>query len=96
MRRVGVLMPFAEDDSDAQANIAAFQQMLQMLGWTDSRNVRIDYRWGGGETERIRAYASELSNLPETVPLFAYRLNYLASNSNAACVSCSGSLPSCR
>jgi putative ABC transport system substrate-binding protein len=52
MRRIGVLMPFAENDSDAQANITAFRQTLQMLGWTDSR-VRIDYRWGGGEPERI-------------------------------------------
>ena len=44
MRRVGVLMPFAENDSDAQANIAAFRRALQVLGWTDNRNVRIDYR----------------------------------------------------
>jgi hypothetical protein len=51
MRRIGVLMPFAENDLDAQANITAFRQALQMLGWTDSR-VRIDYRWGGGEPER--------------------------------------------
>jgi putative ABC transport system substrate-binding protein len=49
MRRVGVLMPFAENDSDAQANITAFREALQTLGWTDSRNVRVDYRWGGGE-----------------------------------------------
>ena len=44
VRRVGVLMPFAENDSDAQANIAAFRRALQVLGWTDNRNVRIDYR----------------------------------------------------
>ena len=69
MRRVGVLMPFAEDDSDAQANIAAFRQMLQMLGWTDSRNVRIDYRWGGGKPERIAAYGRELVTLKPDVIL---------------------------
>src|SRR5262249_26351456 len=69
MGRVGVLMPFAEDDSDAQANIAAFQQMLQMLGWTDSRNVRIDYRWGGGKPERIAADARELVALKPDVIL---------------------------
>ena len=68
MRRVGVLMPFSEIDSDAQANITAFRQALQMLGWTDSR-VRIDYRWGGGERERISAYASEIVGLKPDVIL---------------------------
>ena len=69
MRRIGLLMPFAESDSDAQANITAFRQALEMLGWKDSGNVRIDYRWGGGETERIRAYASELVRLQPDVIL---------------------------
>jgi hypothetical protein len=69
MRRVGVLMPFAESDSDAQANVTAFRQALQMLGWADSHNVRIDYRWGGGEAERISAYASELVRLKPDVIL---------------------------
>ena len=69
MRRIGVLMPFAENDSDAQANITAFRQALQILGWTDSRNVHIDYRWGGGESERINAYASELVGLKPDVIL---------------------------
>jgi putative ABC transport system substrate-binding protein len=69
MRRVGVLMPFAENDSDAQANITAFRQALQMLGWTDNRNVRIDYRWGGGEPERISAYVTELVGLKPDVIL---------------------------
>ena len=69
IRRVGVLMPFAENDSDAQANITAFRQALEILGWTDSRNVRIDYRWGGGEPERISTYASELVGLKPDVIL---------------------------
>ena len=47
MRRIGVLMSLAADDPEAQARIAAFLQGLQQLGWTDGRNVRIDYRWGG-------------------------------------------------
>jgi putative tryptophan/tyrosine transport system substrate-binding protein len=68
MRRVGVLMPFAENDSDAQANITAFRQALQTLGWT-GRNVRVDYRWGGGEAERISSYASELVGLKPDVIL---------------------------
>jgi putative ABC transport system substrate-binding protein len=69
MRRVGVLMAFAENDLDAQANITAFRQALQKLGWTDSGNVHIDYRWGAGDPERIRAYAIELVGLKPDVIL---------------------------
>ena len=48
MRRIGVLMPLAADDPEAQARLAAFLQALKELGWSDGRNVRIDYRWAGG------------------------------------------------
>ena len=44
-RRIGVLMPYAESDRDGQAFIAAFREGLQKLGWTEGRNIRIDYRW---------------------------------------------------
>jgi len=60
VRRIGVLNPFAESDPEVQANIAAFRQALQKLGWTDGRNVRIDFRWGGADAGRIRAHAKEL------------------------------------
>src|ERR1035437_7026111 len=59
MRRIGVLMALAADDPEAKARIAAFQQGLQESGWTDCRNVRIDYRWAVGDADRIR-YAAEL------------------------------------
>ena len=52
MRRIGVLMNLAADDPEAQARLAAFQQGLQQLGWTDGRNVRIDSRWAAGDAER--------------------------------------------
>ena len=42
IRRVGVLMPLAENDPDAQGNVTAFREALQKLGWTDGRNLRID------------------------------------------------------
>ena len=46
MRRIGVLMPFARDNSEGQARTTAFVQGLQKLGWTEGRNLQIDYRWG--------------------------------------------------
>ena len=60
MRRIGVLSSLAADDPEAAARNAAFLQTLQELGWTDGRNVRIDYRWSAGDAERIRKHAAEL------------------------------------
>ena len=51
------------DDREGQARVAAFLQGLQQLGWNDGRNVRIEYRWGAGDAERIRRYAAELAAL---------------------------------
>ena len=74
MRRIGVLMAFAENDPEVQANITAFRQALQKLGWTDGRNARIDYRWGGANSERIRGYAIELVGLKPDVILVSTAL----------------------
>jgi ABC-type uncharacterized transport system substrate-binding protein len=60
VRRIGVLMPLAENDPVGQARIAAFVQGLQQSGWTDGRNLRIDYRWSEGDANRIRSLAIEL------------------------------------
>jgi putative tryptophan/tyrosine transport system substrate-binding protein len=57
MRRIGVLMAFAENDTEAQANITAFRQSLEKVGWIEGRNLAIDYRWGDADPERIRNYA---------------------------------------
>ena len=69
MRRVGVFMPLRADDPEAQARNAAFLQGLSELGWTVGRNVRLEYRWGAGDTERYRAYAAELVALAPDVVL---------------------------
>src|SRR5437016_13813707 len=69
MRRVGVLAGSASDDPDNQVRFAAFQQRLQQLGWTDGRNVRIDYRWAAGNAESYRKYAAELIALAPDVIL---------------------------
>jgi putative tryptophan/tyrosine transport system substrate-binding protein len=60
MRRIGVLMPFDENDPLAKARISAFTQALTDLGWTNGRNVRMDLRWAGDDINRIRALAQEL------------------------------------
>lgn len=59
-RRVGVLMPFDENDPVAKAMAAAFTQALENLGWIDGGNLRMDLGWGGGDTNRIRTLAQEL------------------------------------
>jgi putative tryptophan/tyrosine transport system substrate-binding protein len=69
VRRIGVLMSDAETDPEAQSNAAAARQGLQELGWTDGRNVRIDYRWAGGDKDRMRALAKELVELQPDVIL---------------------------
>jgi putative tryptophan/tyrosine transport system substrate-binding protein len=69
MRRIGVLMNLAADDAQSMARITAFLQGLQQLGWTDGQNVAIEYRWGGGDPERIRKFAAELVALGPDVIL---------------------------
>ena len=61
MRRIGVLLPWAADDPEAQARIGAFLQGLQQSGWTIGRNIRIDTRWSGGDGELYRRQATELA-----------------------------------
>jgi len=60
VRRIGVLMAVAETDSDVQHGLAVFRQALEELGWREGRNLRFEYRWGGGDVERIGTYAKEL------------------------------------
>jgi ABC-type uncharacterized transport system substrate-binding protein len=74
VRRTGVLNPFGENDQAAQANLTAFRQALQKLGWTEGRNLRSDYRWGDADPGRIRAQAIELVNLKPDVILVSTSL----------------------
>ena len=60
MRRIGVLMNRTADDSEGRTRLAAFQQALHQLGWTEGGNVRIDIRWGADDADLERRYASEL------------------------------------
>ena len=68
IRRVGVLMNVAADDPLSTLRVSAFAQAMQELGWTVGRNLRIDYRWGQADTDRLRKYAAELVTLaPEVI-----------------------------
>jgi putative ABC transport system substrate-binding protein len=78
MRRIGVLMNRAADSPEGQARLAAFQQALQQLGWSDGRNVRIDTRWGEDIVERERRSAAELDALAPDVILASGTLSVSA------------------
>jgi putative ABC transport system substrate-binding protein len=60
IRRIGVLMPLDENDPFAKLQLSTLTQALADLGRTDGRNVRMDFRWAGGDVNRIRAFAQEL------------------------------------
>jgi putative ABC transport system substrate-binding protein len=69
MRRVGVLMNTAADDTVFQTRVGAFLQGLALLGWSIGRNVRIEIRWSGGKADDARRYAAELVALSPDVIL---------------------------
>jgi putative ABC transport system substrate-binding protein len=69
MRRIGVLTPYPADDAEGHARLTAFAQALQQSGWTVGQNARIDYRWGPGNAETMRKYATELVALAPDVVL---------------------------
>ena len=60
MRRIGVLMGYAESDQEGQIFVAAFREELQKLGWAERRNIRIDSRWGALNAESRQRFAKEL------------------------------------
>ena len=67
MRRVGVLMGYPETDLGAQAQVAAFRQELQKLGWDEGRNIHIDVRFPGANADRVRGTLMELMRLTPDV-----------------------------
>src|ERR1043165_5765589 len=61
VRRIGVLHATAADSPDAQRRrILPFVAALQLAGWIDGTNIRIDYRWSAGDPTATRRYAEEL------------------------------------
>jgi putative ABC transport system substrate-binding protein len=78
IRRISVLGILDKDDPEVMERTAAFEQALTAVGWTTGVNVRIDYHWAGGDTDRARKYAGELIALaPDAIlaeggPAFGY------------------------
>jgi putative ABC transport system substrate-binding protein len=70
VRRIGMLISGDENEPVVKARISAFTQALADLGWTDGRNVRMDLRSGGGDTNRI-ALAQELVGLQPDIIMTA-------------------------
>jgi putative tryptophan/tyrosine transport system substrate-binding protein len=70
MRRIGVLVPYAEDDPDTKLRLAGFRQGLERLGWFDGRNVHIEYRFApAANRDQARMHAKELVALQPDVIL---------------------------
>jgi putative ABC transport system substrate-binding protein len=69
LRRIGLLVPFDENDPAAKTYVSAFTQALAALGWAEGRNVRMDLRWGRGDNNRIRARAEQLVGLQPDIIL---------------------------
>jgi putative ABC transport system substrate-binding protein len=69
MKRIGVLMNLAPDGPEARARLTELREALQQLGWSDGRNVRIEVRGAGGDSEKYRQYAAELVALAPDVIL---------------------------
>jgi len=68
VRRIGALINLTADDPEGQARLAAFAQGLQQSGWTIGHNVRVEYRFAGGNADDLRRYAADLVALaPEVI-----------------------------
>ena len=60
VRHIGILMNYAATDAEAKARVDAFIAELAKLGWLEGKNIRLEYRWSGGDTNRIAQHAAEL------------------------------------
>ena len=67
VRRVGVLIGTAEIDPESKVRVEALLHGLHDAGWTEGRNIRLDYRYGSGDLERMRRYAREIVDLAPDV-----------------------------
>ena len=69
MKRIGVLMPYAENDKEASLRVTALHEGLLKLGWTEGRNIRFEHRWSASDPEAIAKLAREIVDLRPDVIL---------------------------
>jgi hypothetical protein len=74
IKRLGVLSGYRADDPEMMDRIVVFRQAMQELGWSEGRNLQIDYRWAGADAARIGSYAAELTGAPPDVITVAHRI----------------------
>jgi putative ABC transport system substrate-binding protein len=67
MRRIEMFLPATPNDPQSMSSVTAFAQALQEHGWTEGRNVRVEFRWGAGDAEQYRKIAAELVALSPDV-----------------------------
>ncbi|HEY5131759.1 MAG TPA: ABC transporter substrate-binding protein, partial [Bradyrhizobium sp.] len=67
MRRIGLLMGYPEGDPQARANVVAIREGLQSLGWIEGHNIRLEFRWAGGDPDKARTFAKELVGMKPDV-----------------------------
>jgi putative tryptophan/tyrosine transport system substrate-binding protein len=67
VRRVGVLMGISDSDPEAKPRVEALQDGLRDLGWTEGRNIHLDYRWTAGDVDRTEQFAKEIVELKPEV-----------------------------
>lgn len=60
VRRVGVVLALSERDAETQARIAALRKELERLGWSEGRNLHVEYRWAAADPHLARTYVTEL------------------------------------
>jgi putative ABC transport system substrate-binding protein len=64
MKRIGVLMPYAENDPETSSRVTALREALLKLGWTEGRNIRFEHRWPASDPEAISKLAREIVDMP--------------------------------
>src|SRR5215471_21467006 len=67
IRRIGVLMGISDMDPEATPRVEALQKGLQELGWTEGRNIHLDYRWTAGDVDKAQLFAKEIIDLKPDV-----------------------------
>ena len=77
-RRVGLLTNLSENDPATQRSVRVFREEMGALGWADGRNLKVDYRWSGGDVGRVRAFAKELVGLSPDIIVAYFTPSVLA------------------